>query len=191
MKTYKALAAALLGTGLAVGAAGVQAASTTVMASFTGNDCAGFFGDNFEACTIFINDAGERIELSPVIAKYEYNDVDDVLFVDDINGLEYPSVDGSEFQFPTYDAGNDANTGSWTYTQGTGDPFVRYWATKAGNDNDGTGGFKLFWVVDDFFINNGTCYGEPSTGSENYTLGCLSAAQTVQAGDWTTPGDRG
>ena len=47
---------------------------TTVSRSFAGNDCSGYFGTGFGACNIFVDNNGEDVELSPVIAKYSYDE---------------------------------------------------------------------------------------------------------------------
>lgn len=157
-------AAALLA---AVVAVPVQAATTTTISrDFGGNDCSGFFGTGFDACTIFINDNGERIEISPVIAKW---DVEEGSW--ETNSL-YPTIDGTEFS-PV------ANP--WTYTpDDAADPYIRYWATKAGPD------FRLAWTVDDSAVAaGGVC-----DVADIYTLDCLNAALTVNSGDWSTPGGK-
>ena len=164
-------AAALLA---AVAAAPLQAA--TVSRDFAGNDCSGFFGQGFDACTIFINEAGERIEISPVIAKYEVDDLGAVTTIE-LNESLYPSIDGSEFTI-SYDT--DTSSGSWTYDGTAPDPFVRYWATKAGN------AFTMFWTVADSAVaTGGVC-----DVADVYTLDCLNQALTVNSGDWSTPGGR-
>lgn len=148
-----------------------QANAAIVTKDFDGNDCAGYFGQGFDACTIFVDDNGQTIELSPVIAKFGAD-----LTLSETNDTVYPSVTGSEFSF----SGNtppDNKTGTWTYAPGPDDPGVRYWATKAGS------GFKLFWSVDD---------AEVATGGacdvvDVYSLACLDAAMVMTSADWTTP----
>ena len=163
---------------LALSSLPVQA--VTVSRDFVGNDCSGYFGQGFDACTIFINSGGQRIELSPVIAKYERDDINDTLFVDEVNTTVYPSVNGTEFSFSN--TSPDHTTGDWTYNPGVNDPGTRYWATKAGND------FTLFWEVD----TAATSTGGACTGPDLYTLACLNEAMVVSTGDWTTAtlGDR-
>jgi hypothetical protein len=141
--------------------------------TFSGNDCAGFFGSGFDSCTIFINEAGQKIELSPVIAKFNQD-----LLLEEANNTVFPSIDGSEWTFNN--TGTDNSTGDWAYTPGLDDPGIRYWAEKSANQ------FTLFWDVDQALIDNGNC----STDSidNNYTLTCLSAANVVSAGSWVTTG---
>ncbi|PKP85275.1 MAG: hypothetical protein CVT80_03425 [Alphaproteobacteria bacterium HGW-Alphaproteobacteria-2] len=146
-----------------------EAATMTVSQTFEGNDCSGFFGQGFGSCNIFVNDeTGQRIELSPVIAKFDNEDATK----NEFNTALYPSITGAEFSF-------DASaTGSWTYTPGADDPGVRYWAAKGGNN------FNLFWTVDETATQvGGACYG----GGNLYTLACLSEALTVQGGLFATP----
>ena len=118
------------------------AQATLVSAAFTGTDCAGYFGDSFGACTIFIGEDDERIELSPVIAKI---DVEENKW--ELNSA-YPKVTSNQFDVdgPNGDPITQNDTsGSWAYTiddpVGAGetfdptmhDPGVRYWAAKSGN----------------------------------------------------------
>ena len=157
---------------LALGVA-VQANAATVSRSFSGNDCSGYFGQGFDSCTVFVNSGGEDIELSPVIAKYGGD-----LTVSETNGTVFPSIDGTEFSFSN--TTTDNKTGTWTYTQGAGDPGVRYWATKAGPD------FLLFWEVDDAAVaGGGAC-----DVTDVYTLACLQEALVVTESDWTTPDNK-
>lgn len=140
---------------------------------FHGNDCSGYFGTGFDSCTIFVNDMGEVIELSPVIAKYNES-----LSLSETNDTLFPSVDGSEYSFSNTSSQN--KTGTWSYVQGAGDPGTRYWATKAGPR------FLLHWEVDDSeLLAGGAC-----DVTDYYTLSCLAAAQVVSSGDWTTPRDK-
>jgi len=156
-----------------LGLAAMQANSATVSRAFAGNDCSGYFGQGFESCTIFVNDEGETIELSPVIAKFES---DEGLVLDDLNTALYPSVDGSEFSFSNTSAGNDS--GDWAYAPGVDDPGVRYWATKSGD------GFLLTWEVADADLEaGGVC-----DVADVYVLGCLDAALIQTSGSWATEG---
>jgi len=147
--------------------------AATVSRAFDGNDCSGYFGTGFESCTIFVNEGGEAIELSPVIAKFEED-----LSVDEVNSTLFPSVDGSEFTFSNL--GADNVTGDWDYAPTGDDPFVRYWATKSGD------GFILFWEVDDSAVAaGGVC-----DVADVYTLACLDAALTQTSNSWTTNGQQ-
>lgn len=157
--------------------------AATVERNFSGNDCKGFFnptGGGFDACTIFINSDGENIELSPVIAKFAYDDGARLPSEDDLNGSLFPSVDGSEFTITNTSGTGLYDTADWSYTRGAGDPGVRYWAAKAGD------GFNLFWEVDAALTAaGGVC---DATG-DVYNLDCLNAAQVVASGSFSTPGD--
>ncbi len=151
-----------------------NAMSVTVSQYFDGvNDCAGYFGDSFDACQIFIMDDGQRIELSPVIAKYDYNDDGSISGIE-TNDAVFPTVSGGEFTI-------DVSGGSWAYApDDLDDPGVRFWSAKGGN------GFNLFWEVDAAELEmGGACYGG------TYTLECMSAAMIVDAGDFLTPDGKG
>lgn len=151
----------------------LSANAALISREFKGNDCSGYFGTGFDSCTVFINEAGERIELSPVIAKFGGD-----LTLSETNDTLFPSVTGDEFSFSNTTASN--KTGDWSYTPGQNDPGVRYWATKAG------GNFLLFWEVDDSaLLSGGAC-----DVADFYTLSCLDAAMIVSASDWTTPDDK-
>lgn len=163
-----------IGIVAAVGfALSLPAQSATISRDFSGNDCSGYFGQGFDACTIFINVGGQRIELSPVIAKFG-----DSLAVDETNDSVFPSIDGSEFGFSN--TTTDNKTGDWTYTPGVDDPGVRYWSTKAGPN------FKLFWEVD----NSALASGGACDVADVYALSCLNAALVLTAGSWTTPSNK-
>lgn len=136
------------------------------------NDCAGYFGDNFEACAIQIN--GEII--SPIIAKIGYGD-GGAIEETETNTL-FPTIDGSEFDITFTDGVGNDNEGTWSYTpDDANDPAVRFWVAKGGNE------FTLFWqVADSEILAGGACYGV------TFTLACLNAAEVVTSGDWSTPG---
>lgn len=184
----------LISTGVATGVmllgGQTQAADlTTVSTAFSGNDCVGFFagdGSNgFDACTIFVNEGGDRIKLSPVIAKYDYDDNGDQTATE-TNGTLFPSIVGNEFEVTLNGTTNNTG-GDWTYNRGTDDPGVRFWVSKAGNDNNG-GGFNLYWdVATGLTTGGGVC---DSGAGDIYTLDCLNAAQIVTSGSFVNPGDK-
>ena len=150
---------------LATGLFALPASAGLISQTFAGNDCSGYFGKG-EACQIFVNDdTGERIEISPIIVKYEPDGS-----VDELNS-DYASFTGDEIDF----TGNA--TGNWSYTPGADDPGIRYWSVKAGPE------FNLFWYVDD--ANDNICSGNP------YTLACLGLAESVTEGSWFTPDEKG
>lgn len=172
-----------------LGVIGNQSASaaTIVSQSFEKNDCSGYFGQGFDACQIFINQNHQRIELSPVIAKFDTPDKEDGSGSWEINP-KY-DVDGNEWTFSKNqielpflnNLKNDDKTGTWTYNPGSDDPGIKYWAVKGGK------GFDLFWQVDNSAVEDrGVC-----SGSDKYTLDCLKAAQVVTTGTWSTPENNG
>ena len=175
IKLYKGLVAGLC-TFLAIGFQPAQAVLVSA-GDFNDNDCAGYFGIPFGACTIFVPDNGGVIELSPVIAKYDMNEAGDTIVKTEVNTALYPTVDGTEFSF------TPGPSGTWTYTQGTDDPGVRYWVAKAAND------FTLFWDVDAADIES-PC-SSTATDQTNYNLACLQAANLVTTGYWETAGGKG
>jgi len=168
MKTTKTITVTLFSALGLLSVPTTQAA--TVSKSFSGNDCSGYFGQGFDSCTIFVDSEGTDIELSPVIAKFGGD-----LTLSETNDELFASVDGSEFGFS--ELGDENSTGTWTYTPGTNDPGVRYWATKAAN------GFILSWEVDETAISTGgVC-----DVSDVFTLNCLDAAQVQTSNTWSTP----
>lgn len=165
MKTTNKGIVVLLASALAL-----PASAGLITRAFSGNDCAGYFGQSFDACQIFIDANDQRIEISPVIAKYEMNEAGTAVTGTEINSA-FSSFSGSEVTF------TPGSSGTWNYTPGTDDPGIRYWAAKAGND------FNLFWYVDD--ADAAACAGDA------YNLTCLNLAQAVTSGDWQTPGGKG
>lgn len=154
---------------LLASALALPASAGLITRAFSGNDCSGYFGSGFDAdaCEIFVNENNEQIKISPVIAKYEINDDGNAVTGTEINSSAFDSFDGSEISFAP------DSSGTWTYTPGTDDPGIRYWAAKAGND------FNLFWYVDD--AEEGVCAGDA------YNFACLNLAQVVTQGFWETP----
>ena len=151
----------------------LSANAATVTREFSGNDCSGYFGTGFDSCTIFVNEAGERIELSPVIAKFGGD-----LTLSETNQSIYPSVDGSEFSFSN--TTTDNKTGEWSYNQGVNDPGVRYWATKAGDS------FLLHLEVAEADVTSGGA----CDVADVYVLACLDAALVQSFNDWSTPDNK-
>lgn len=162
MKTITKGIIILLGSALAV-----PASAGLITRAFSGSDCAGYFGTGFGSCQIFIDDGGQRIEISPVIAKYDMNGDGSAVASTELNTAAFPSIDGSEISF------NPASSGTWSYTPGTDDPGIRFWAAKASNN------FNLFWYVEDGK--------EAACAGDAYNLACLNLAQTVTSGAWSTP----
>ncbi|WP_200341274.1 hypothetical protein [Rhodovibrio sodomensis] len=144
---------------------------------FSGSDCSGYFGQGFGACEIYIGEDNNRIELSPVIAKFEFaEDGTENTGERETNSL-YDTVDGTEFSW----TGTSSTSGSWEYDTGEGDPAVKYWAAKGSNF------FNLFWEVPDAAVApDGDCAeGDP------YTLACLEQALAQTSNTWSTPNGAG
>lgn len=146
-----------------------------------GNDCAGYFSIDGGACQIFgIGDEGEKVMLSPVIAKYEFDESENDTLVRQEEKTEindgYSSFSGDELSV-NFD--NKAS-GTWSYSPGEDDPGIRYWVAKGSNY------FNLFWYVDSDGV-DGNC----NTIDGSFTLECLSLAEYVTSGTWETPNDSG
>lgn len=147
-----------------------------ISADFEGNDCSGFFGTGFDACQIFGYDENERIEISPVIAKFG----DD----SEVNDTKFPTASLNDFDVTGFgenvsDDSDNESLGHWNISGSfdpTFDPGVRYWAAKGGNN------FRLFWQIDDNDENASACDTDP------FNLTCLNLAQVVTGGNWDTSG---
>lgn len=105
-------------------------AQAAFIATLSGNDCAGEFGQPFEACKI-----PERYDpnQSPVIAKYDYDKGEW-----EFNTELFPTVSAANFTI----SGMPGASGSWTYTPGPTDPLITFYVVKGGNffnlfSNDG------------------------------------------------------
>ena len=106
-------------------------ADSILVATLTGNDCAGLFGGSFASCAI--PDAYDP-ENTPAIIKFNADGS-----VSEINTELFPTISGDEFSF-TF---NDDGTGSWTYAPGADDPasLVSFFVAKGGP------AFNLFSVT--------------------------------------------
>ena len=87
---------------------------------FPGNDCAGDLGI---PPNCFAYGSG-------LIAKFDFNPNS---FTPGLFG----SIDGSEFSF----TGGGLPLGTFTYTPGSGDPTIKYWSLKAGNE------YEILWFT--------------------------------------------
>ena len=107
-------------------------ANADFIATIDGNDCAGVFesGKGFSTCRIPKEYDDKQ---SPVIAKYDF-DEKKWTFNSDL----FPTIDGSEFSWLFGDGATDGESGSWKYNPGLGDPAVRFFVAKGGNQ------FNLF-----------------------------------------------
>ncbi len=158
--------------------------------SRSGNDCSGFYGSGFDSCNISLN--GGTVDpddgLSPVIAKWGSEDWanDNGVFIDNndettVNNTVFNAPDGggfaltgSEFSIVENVDGNGDPDGTWTwtYTPGTNDPVVRYWAHKQGS------GFDLYWMT-------------ASACTTMDSLECLESAVGITTGTWNADGTDG
>jgi hypothetical protein len=132
------------------------------------NDCAGLFGGQRGIpCDVGFA-LNPSAEVSPIIFKANFNDG----VLGETQTYGFPTVDGNEFAV----SANPQAAGTWTYTPGEGDPAVRFWVAKGGNE-----GFKLHWMVE------GTTVGNACNG-DAYNLACLNLALSVTSGSWSTLG---
>lgn len=170
LKTLLPMAA--LCAGIAIGAPSTAEAAL-IKLSFDGNDCTGALG----------TDPKCSFNKSPQILKYDTEEKK--LSV----GPEFPTIDGSEFEFSTdgtiwvglsglSDSG--WGTGYWRYTPGEGDPEapVRYWSAKAGRY------FNVFFQVPSDAVDAG---GACETDDDKYTAACQDLALNVLTGNWISP----
>lgn len=174
----------LYGTLVAVMGVGLSGTATAApilkTVDIDGNDCSGFLNITIGSGTC---DAGGGLDpeavISPIIAKYDTSANGSTATVyspfsvgsgGTVTGDEFDDGLANGTQF------TQASSGSWTYNQGVGDPFVRFWSVKAANN------FRLYWYVD------GATIGAACDGPTNYTLSCLSAALVVSGGSWDTSG---
>ncbi len=156
-----------------------NAGLVTVSKVFEGNDCAGYFAfeeseeNGFNSCAIFGTEGDDKIQISPVIAKYEFDEDNGNFKKFQSNDTLYPSVASDDFEV-------DVSEGTWKTTtnyDAATDPGVRYWAAKGGDY------FKLFWRVDESVTANG----QVCSGEDLFNLDCLNLAVEVEFGKWTTP----
>jgi len=147
----------------------VSAGEIVISHSFAtdGNDCSGYFGSGIDNCSIWIDDGGTQIQISPLISKFNTDGSGW-----EISGAPFAStIDGSEW------SGDLTGTaGTWSYNPGSTDPGIRYWAAKNGQ------GFELFWTIDDSAT---TC-----VAGSNFSLSCLNEALIVDSGTWATAGGK-
>ena len=127
-----------------------SATSATLVATISGNDCAGVFGQGFEDCSV---------NGSPVIIKFDGYGEGSFSNIE-INSSLFPTIDGSEFSFDI--PFPDGSLGDWTYVPGDGDPAITFFVAKGGpNFNlfsvDG-GGLSGTWNTPTN-SNNGNFYG--------------------------------
>jgi hypothetical protein len=162
------LVAVSAGVFLAMSASQATAAPILMTWSSPGNhnDCAGLFGGKKGVVCDVGNYLDPATAVSPWIAKYDTGTTDW-----EVNSA-YGSITGSEFTI------NGGGSGSWSYLPGSGDPGVRFWVAKGGNQ-----GFRLHWMVESTTVGT-TC-------DTAYTLNCLNLALAVTSGTWSTPSTQG
>ena len=175
-RAFNVLASLVFALAIVMSAGKSQAA--VVQALFDGTDCTGFFGGGSAgACTIFIGEDENRIELSPVIAKFD-NEDNFGLGLAELNTAQFPSIDGSEFSV----TGQGLTVGTFTYNPEAGvDPNLNYWVVKAGSQ------FLLSWIVNAGNLTATCVEGIPDAPATNYNLACLQSAVPVTGTqDWET-----
>lgn len=125
MKKFSRLFLVAFGGAAMLGALPASAI-TLVSTSYLGDsDCSGVFGRPFNSCVI----PGDG---SKIVAKFDATAAPQF-------ATAYPTINGSEFAFTGLNGGGV--NGTFTYTQGAGDPNLRFWVVKAGN------GFVLYYYV--------------------------------------------
>jgi len=170
-----------------------QLTQVSVLIEPTSNDCGTnkYFDDpngtltGFSNCRIFVDNGGELAYLSDVIIKFgsgsENFDNSLVNNTAEISSNYTGNTQASEFALAFDD--NTNSSGTWTYNNNVFKyPDIRFWTAKAGND------FLLFWMVDATEIPTNCTAGE---NGANLTYGCMSLAESVTTGTWTTPESRG
>lgn len=164
-------------------AANAELTQVSVLITEESNDCGNnkYFDDpndgtnGFESCRIFVENGNELAYLSDIIIKFGGNDED----FD--NSHQISSNYDGQVQASDFDVTfNGTNTsGSWVYNDNQFKyPDIRFWTAKAGND------FKLFWQVDSTEIPANCLTG---TNDFNLSYACMSLAESVTTGSWTTP----
>ncbi len=150
----------LLSAALLLGAVNIGVASASVLVTKlynNENDCAGLFGQRFNDC---------KVNGSPIVVKFDRTDKGYNFQVN----TAFSTITGDEFNFSN--VASDGSTGTWTYTKDDpGDPDIRYWVAKGGND------FLLHWYVPDNF----------NCDLTNDLQGCLDKAEVTTTGTWSTP----
>lgn len=158
----------------------------------------GIGGKGFSSCNIFsydINDTKSRIEISPVIAKFEtegdgYEQNFDYAKADQVKQSDWSFTDQNGVISANPE---DQTSGNWSFNNSL--VSIRFWAAKAGSDY-----FNLFWNVstDDAtdyqsIENNVNNRGNGISDYDQYcqsgyfTLACLNAALNTSSGEWSTP----
>jgi len=154
-------------------------------------DCSGanaYFDDpntttnSFSDCRIFVENGEDALAyLSDVIIKLDVSEEDKDFYVDTdgISTNYTDKIDRIDFTTMKFDDGDKNTSGSWVYNNGEYTyPDIRFWTAKAGDD------FLLFWQVDSKEV-PGNCL--EGTNDLNLSYNCMSLAQSVTEGTWSTP----
>jgi len=132
------------------------------------NDCPGYFGENFGDCKITHVPSGDTTVFAEIMAKFDGETPSD-------NAFNSPSQ-ASDWTFNGGDSNpGNAGSGTWSYV-GTEYPGVTYWVAKAASS-----GFILNWMINS--EDESAC----TAPNEEFSISCLSVAQTVTSGTWLTP----
>lgn len=123
-----------------------------------------------------------NFQVSDENTNYDYNNASD-----DFVKLKMKFKDktgGGENQDEPDGVDDRNGDGKWEYSpQGVNSyPDILFWAAKASNK------YHLFWYVDEANITNASC--KKNVKSYNFTFECMSLAEAVTAGSWTTPNNK-
>jgi len=171
-------------------AANAELTQVSVLIEEGKTDCSGknaYFDDpntednSFSDCKIFVeNDNGTLSYLSDVIIKLDVdNDKNFFVDTDGISRNYTDKIEQADFTTIEFDDENQNTSGKWIYNKGNYTyPDIRFWTAKAGSD------FLLFWQVELDDV-SGNCLN--STDGFNLSYNCMSLAQSVTEGTWSTP----
>jgi hypothetical protein len=166
---------------------------TRVGTLIQGNECG---SGGFSACKISIVDTnGDTQYLANSLIKFSGN----FQISDENTNYKYTNASDDfvklKMKFTDKTGGGPSNDqpdgvddkngdGKWKYSPQGGNsyPDIRFWVAKASNK------YKLFWYVDDANITNASC--KKNVKNYNFTFKCMSLAETVTAGSWTTPSNK-
>lgn len=137
-----------------------------VSITIKGNDCAGYFGANFNACEITHVKSGDTEVFASIMGKFD---------TENSSGTEFSAgSSASDWTFNGSSANSTDNrkNGTWKYV-GNSYPGVSYWAVKGGPK------FTLNWMINK--SDKALCKNLARTKN------CLSLALAVTEGSWLTP----
>jgi len=186
---FSLIKALTLGLSLVISCAvNAELTQVSVLIEPTSNDCGNnkYFDDpngdinGFSNCRIFVANGNELAYLSDVIIKFGGND-DNFDSSHEISSNYTDSIHPNDFSL-TFDD-NTNTSGSWVYNNNVFKyPDIRFWTAKAGND------FLLFWMVNSAAIPDSCMAG---SNNSNLSYACMSLAESVTTGTWTTPENKG